>query len=51
MSRFLFLGEPMDVQAIESILEAGIPGCQLEVMADGNDEQKQTAQDLLGQLG
>jgi len=26
----------MDVQAIESIIEAGLPGCELEVMAEGN---------------
>ena len=26
----------MDVQAIESLLQEGIPDCELEVMADGN---------------
>lgn len=37
MSRFFLPGNrPMDVQSIESLLEAGLPGCQLEVMADGN---------------
>ena len=32
----LSLGQNMDVQAIESIVKAGMPGCDLKLNAEGN---------------
>ena len=32
----LSLGQNMDVQAIESIVKTGLPGCDLELKAEGN---------------
>ena len=36
ISDFFSLGQNMDLQAIESILKAGIAGCDLKLKAEGN---------------